>query len=156
MLNLYPVPSVLPDLELNGFGFKLLRPATDSRVDGYPYQVLINEYDRNVDIRYRVYFYDNDDNYLDYSKESFTGSNFNFNGVLSDDSILDSANTVWYASGYFEQDGYKIQVNSFGNRVNYYGTMSLNSNSRNNAKCFRTTLIIGLAEVMTYGLTSLL
>ena len=92
------VPSVLPDLELNGFGFKLLRPATDSRVDGYPYQVLINEYDRNVDIRYRVYFYDNDDNYLGYSKESFTGSNFNFNGVLSDDSILDSANTVWYAS----------------------------------------------------------
>jgi len=111
-------PAFLPEIDLYG-GLSFIRPEQFERISSYPYEGQIVEYKGDVDILYyELYFCDEDGNFLDYSRMTFTGDSFIFNGLLASGQVIEE-DVVWYVQGCFEQDGYRMRVCSFGVPVHF-------------------------------------
>ena len=106
----------LPELDLYAYGLKLVKPAIDERVSSFPYQVEINEYKRNMNQNYWLYFYDINNNFVGHGAEVFAGKYYNFDGRLTDGSYLNQ-DAFWYVSAFYEEKGYMVIIDTWGNWV---------------------------------------
>ena len=99
-------PAFLPDLDLYSYGLGLQKPTDGEEISGFPYEVEISPYDREVDnLLYYLYFYTFDDTYLG-STDDFTGTTFSFDGELSEGTAEQDLD--WYLGAEFQQDGYYL------------------------------------------------
>ena len=106
----------LPELDLYAYGLKLVKPAIDERVSSFPYQVEINEYKRNMNQNYWLYFYDINNNFVGHGAEVFAGKYYNFDGRLYDGSYLNQ-DAFWHVSVFYEEKGYMVIIDTWGNWV---------------------------------------
>jgi len=106
----------LPELDLYAYGLELVKPAIDERVSFFPYQVEINEYKRNMNQNYWLYFYDLNDNFVGYGAEAFAGKYNNFDGRLTDGSYINQ-DAFWYVSAFYEEKGFMVVIDTLGHRV---------------------------------------
>lgn len=106
----------LPDLDLYGYGFKLIRPADKERVTSFPYKGQIQKYGRGVDEIYWLYFTDFEDRMIGASALVFSEDMFLFDGMLEDGSVL-YEDAIWYVETAYIVDDYIMRINTWGNQV---------------------------------------
>lgn len=116
----------LPVIDLYSYDMELVKPEFEEEV-GLPYQVEINEYEKNIeDLIYWLYFVDFEGEYLGDSEEVFSDETFGFTGNLEGGGNL-TDDAYWYLAGAYQIDkgkstDYIVEVNSFGTFVYLEGT----------------------------------